>query len=803
MNNITYFCIGLPVIFFNTMRHFNIRAVIFMLSISSLFGQESSVRQMITALDEYAANHPVEKIYLHLDKPYYAAGEYMYFRAYLTDMQLDQNGVESRIIYVEITDSEKNLVRRAILYSEQNEYAGQILLPDSLPPADYHLRAYTNRMRNAGEDYFFHRDIFIGNANKQPSATVSQAFDYHVSFFPEGGVLLEGLTNKVAFKALGNDGFGTDITGTLADSEGNELLRFSSLHAGMGAFSFTPEKGKTYKAAVQSGGLQKEFVLPSATEGFGITARQDEEAIYLTLRTNGEKPSSIYLIGQSSNTVCYALEGIMTDKQLQFNINKNELSAGIIQFTLFKDGLPVSERLMFVDFKDDLQINITPDKAKYEDREEAFVQIQVTDRSGRPVKGSFSLAVTDDRTVRPSIAEYNIKGSLLLDADLKGYIESPGWYFSGNEPERAEALDNLLCSQGWSRFVWNRLADQPAVDIYPVETGFQITGKLTNQTGKPIENALVNLTGAGNPPVSALTDKNGRFGFLGLNCPESAQFTLQSVTPQDRRTVLKFEMDKPVISQSPINIVPLTRAKKICDESLIASYIEKSGHQIKSKEDIRSINLSGVTTEARKIPNRESIGISSQRFGGKTLDKNVSILNVLRTLPSPRQKGVPSVNSAGFTNVPIIYDVDGTRMYQESFEVLYGSMQAKMFEMVEVITPEDAFTVYGREAMNGVYVFKTKKFTGREDEVNQIISNGYIFRPGGYTVQKEFYMPAYGKPEIRQSTLPDLRTTVYWNPVINTDENGKAEVSFYTADDPASYSYILEGIGDHKVGFTK
>jgi hypothetical protein len=114
----------------------------------------------------------------------------------------------------------------------------------------------------------------------------------------------------------------------------------------------------------------------------------------------------------------------------------------------------------------------------------------------------------------------------------------------------------------------------------------------------------------------------------------------------------------------------------------------------------------------------------------------------LRALPSPRAKGVPSVNSAGFSNVPVIYDVDGTRMLKEGFESTYGSMQARLFEMVEVISPEDALPIYGREAMNGAYVFKIKKFTGSEGG-SLFNASGYTFRPGGYSVQKEFYMPAY------------------------------------------------------------
>ena len=268
------------------MKILNNYLVLCFLNVCLLFAQESPVRTAILALQDYAVNHPVEKIYLHLDKPYYAAGEYMYFRAYLTDMDINQENVTSRIIYIELSDANRNLIRRTLLYSEANEYAGQLLLPDSLPSADYHLRAYTNWMRNAGEDYFYHRDIYIGNPAIPNQEIDPHTFDYQVTFFPEGGNLLAGLPGKVAFKALGNDGFGTDISGFLTDADGVELLQFKSTHLGMGFFNFTPEKGKTYKAAVQSNGIQKEYTLPAATYGLALSAHQDEKSVYLISREN-------------------------------------------------------------------------------------------------------------------------------------------------------------------------------------------------------------------------------------------------------------------------------------------------------------------------------------------------------------------------------------------------------------------------------------------------------------------------------------------------------------------------------------
>ena len=229
--------------------------------------QKSPVIKTINAFQDHVFNHSVEKIYLHLDKPYYAAGEYMYFREYLTDIHLSQENEESRKIYVELSNAEMKLIRSVLLYSEETEYAGQIMLPDSLPAANYHLRAYTNWMRNAGEDYFYHRDIYIGNTATQKQEAFLQNFDYQVTFFPEGGRLLAGFSNKFAFKSLGNDGFSADITGVVFDEGKNEILRFNSLQFGIGAFDFMPEKDKTYKATVQSGGLEKEYTLPATNEG--------------------------------------------------------------------------------------------------------------------------------------------------------------------------------------------------------------------------------------------------------------------------------------------------------------------------------------------------------------------------------------------------------------------------------------------------------------------------------------------------------------------------------------------------------
>jgi len=771
----------------------------FILYTGMLFAQESPVKTAINAFQDYAENHPVEKIYLHLDKPYYAAGETMYFRAHLTDMDLKPDNVASRIIYVELSDAKKNLVKRALLYSEQQEFAGQIQLSDSLPSANYHLRAYTNWMRNAGEDYFYHRDIYIGNASDRKQAiTTSQVFDYQVSFFPEGGRLLAGLTNKVAFKALGNDGLGAEISGILSDSEGDELLRFNSLHLGMGSFDFTPEKGETYKVSVQSNGITKEYTLPAATEGITLSVRQDEKSVYLTIRSTYNEPESLYLIEQSRHTVFYAFEVVAKEQEQQVVVDKTEFPSGIAQFTLFKGDRPVSERLLFIDRKDNLNVVVMPDKEKYQAREKEMVRIRVTDSSGQPVEGSFSLSVTDDKTVKPSIDEQNIKGSLLLDSDLKGYIESPGWYFASNEPIRAKALDNLLCTQGWSRFVWDKMATTTTSNIYPVESDFFISGKVTNATGKPVKNIAVQLISNENVPGVAMTDENGQSGFFGFNCPEGAEFILQSPTIKDNQ---KISLDKQDNRYAQTNIIPLYKINTDNTEAIRTSYLEQVGLQSKIREKAQINNLPEVIinkfiakAEDKKISEQRTIGIRSYHYGEEKLNKKTTITRLIQTLPKPA-RGPQSL----FSKAPPTWYIvdDGMKTDLSGFLTIYGSLYADMFESIDVLCAEDAITLYGIEFSSGAYVLKTKKDI--RENFGSNASPIQLYRPEGYCVRKEFYVPNYDNPEVREDSTPDLRSTIYWNPVIRTNKEGRAQINFFTADNAGSYSYVLEGTGDSNI----
>ena len=65
---------------------------------------------IVAKTEKLSANHPFEKVYLHFDKPYYAIGDTIWFKAYLTIGPKHQPSGLSRIIYVDVINSQDSIV---------------------------------------------------------------------------------------------------------------------------------------------------------------------------------------------------------------------------------------------------------------------------------------------------------------------------------------------------------------------------------------------------------------------------------------------------------------------------------------------------------------------------------------------------------------------------------------------------------------------------------------------------------------------------------------------------------------------
>ena len=107
---------------------------------------------------------PKEKLYLHLDKPFYGAGEKIWFKGYLVNANTHQDNAQSNFIITELINRSDSIVERKKIRRDSLGFHNAFTLPATLPAGDYYLRGYTNWMLNDDPDFFYSRNIKIGNS---------------------------------------------------------------------------------------------------------------------------------------------------------------------------------------------------------------------------------------------------------------------------------------------------------------------------------------------------------------------------------------------------------------------------------------------------------------------------------------------------------------------------------------------------------------------------------------------------------------------------------------------------------------
>jgi hypothetical protein len=214
-----------------------------------VFSQEktSSIQQNF---ETFINNNYLEKVFLHTDKTVYATGETLWFKAYITDAA-NNFSLLSKICYVEIITADKKVLLQGKIGIDSGRGNGSFLLPSSIGSGSYLLRAYTNWMKNFGPNAFFEQAITIINPNKKPDVkSINNPDSIVVGFFPEGGQLVNGLDNNIAFKITDAHGKGLKAKGIIVSGK-DTITTFETENFGMGRFSLYPQNGKSYHAIIQ------------------------------------------------------------------------------------------------------------------------------------------------------------------------------------------------------------------------------------------------------------------------------------------------------------------------------------------------------------------------------------------------------------------------------------------------------------------------------------------------------------------------------------------------------------------------
>jgi hypothetical protein len=790
--------------------------------------QKGLLKNISASLNTYIINHPTEKTYLQFDKPYYAIGDTIYFKAYITTDSRHVLSALSGILHVELINAENKIVRELRLQIINGTTWGDFTLPDSLFGGNYRVRAYTAVMHNDGDSVFYEQAIPVTGLYSKTTidsnffkSKIPQAKPV-IRFFPEGGSLLNGVKSKIAFKAIAANGLSIDVKGIVTDNEDKQVAVFNSTHLGMGIVTFRPLNGKTYKARVVfADGTENVVDLPTALhDGYALaidTVSDDTITVDIISRDRGSsKPKdALTLIAQSGGVIYSAAKSNPDSKEFIVRFSRKTFPSGIIQFTLFSaDGEPLSERLLFVRNADQVKLDINITKSVYTARDKVKIELVAKNRQDKPTAGSFSVAITDETKVPvDEITENTILTNLLLTSEVKGNIENPNYYFTNQNDKTLADLDILMLTQGYRRFEWKKILNNGySQGTYDAEkAGLQLAGYIKN--GKAaVPNGKIRLfsKSAGGMVLDTVSDANGRFVFDNLVFADTEKFIIQARTAKGQKNV-DIEMDKtadaiviPITAQRDIppgntgNLFSYSKsAKQFYDEQLkygINKHVQMLKEVVVKEKKIpkeleNSENLNGKGQADQVITAKDFENFACGRIMDCLQSKLNSVIVQYGKLYSSYSKSPyydPELKMT--TYAPMAVVIDGSR---SDYEALH-SLNVADVDAFEIILGAHGGAIYGPFGANGVIIVTTKRA--------KKINNYYREAPGvivytakGFYKAREFYSPQYDNPKTNQK-MADLRSTIYWNANIITDKDGKASFEYFNADSKGTYRVVVEGI---------
>lgn len=656
---------------------------------------------------------------------------------------------------------------------------------------------YKIKFYNSGE-----KVVLVQAGNYKEFIHVNLKKDYDVSFLPEGGNLVYGNFNRVAFKCVNSLGQGEDLTGSLRDENDSILLSFQSTHRGMGVFSFIPQKDRTYTAVCRTtDGKEKRFQLPASVNRYSIQVNEIRDKYYVKVLTDtGCLTDSLYILAHQKGWPVMIHQ--CTPDYNVYTFNAENFTQGIVSFLLFNaQGKLLNERMVFLGKRQAQEAVLTGIPDEYAPREKVRLTLDVSDIEGKICSGDCSIAITDNYDVTPDSCT-NILSSLLLESDLRGHIEEPAWYFrTGNEDVRKQALDILMMTQGWRKYnleqSWNNCFKTPE---HPFEQGMSLTGKVTTRiTRKGIGDAKVRMMiPMEGDNYELTTDAEGKFCFDNFEYPDSTQYWVSAYDRKGKDNVV-VELDTVIHPLLQRFLPPFYSKIKKKIPLQTQEFISKVSMKQLHESGIRHYFMDEVLVTA---PKKKTKSIYEKAIGVRTVREEVirqsGVLDVF-SLVRQHVAGVSyGQDKDGFYYFTIrgqraTLVIDDVLCYDKGAGNMIATFNKDDIEQIDVLKPPySAF--FDPRSSGGIVAITTKK-GGENYNAKWIETNIKSIMPLGFQLPTEFYTPKYELTAEKEKGTPDLRTTIYWNPAVKIKE-GKADFEFYTADGLMNYSVVIEGVSD-------
>lgn len=698
------------------------------------------------------------QIHFQTDRQAYATGDTVWYAAQLPIHLSDSLST----LIIELVNSHQRIVttqKRQIYFGQTH---GVIYLSDTLLHGPYRIQSYTW----GGEC----NSTLIWITKRGVSMTLAPPLDsaLKVTFYPEGGNLVEGLPSKVVLKIQSLDGYGIKSTIQIIDNQNNVITQTHTNEMGLGEFILSPQRNTNYRALISwKDSLNQSFPLPTAqTEGIVLTVDGQSNPSFFKIRVFNRLPPSnrtFKLAGFSGDSLHFSMIDSTSKNVVITQIPKSLFSEGVVRFVVFSNkNQLLAERWVFGSYSP-TTLTVLQDKSNYLAGEEIVLSITLNDTTGKKLQGWGSVSV--------------------LDSAQQAYFSS--------------STSASLPSDTW--FITHPRYTPPNPVI---GNGLWVTAQVLNEKEKPVPFAnLLFLEPSTKQTYSAMADSTGYFKMEGMTHEkDTLHWVIQQISSKNRpkkTTIRVIPPSKPFFEAPFPALMSKNNAVYSGDTTLqLQEGITLESVKVKAKRNIeREYYLADQTWE-----------IDDKFLAQTNLTSGLQLISYLTQADTrftrtrvPRNRGFNSAQAA-----PLSSDVGG------------GSLRNMVVVIDGHVFPDVANRLMSLSVYNIQRIEVVRSFTkpiavynGRPPVPGRDFVLAITTRMGPYgNKQFSFYQTVstisvvgYTPSPLSQmsSKIAGFAPTIYWNPRILFPST----VRFVTKPTPTKYHVLLRGVTEHNQYFER
>jgi hypothetical protein len=622
-------------------------------------------------------------------------------------------------------------------------------------------------------------ELIVSNPRKlwtKKIALKTSADEIHLKFYVEGENLVGNSPQKMGFYATVWDGIPVRMEADIIDPSGQLLTKVKTISPGFGFFPYKATVDEKDKLVITSDyGRGQTFELPGMGEiriAWSIF-KTDEEFITADLLVAEKNPQKLTIAATKGYNLLWAARLEITNNA-RIKIPVVELEPGIIQLNAFDEkGNLLTSRLVYIPDKKKLDIIISADT---EEKEKVKITLKTMNENKQPVAANLILSIADK--MRKTDTGNSLNEYILLDGELDNSpIEkgSPAGNFSGSEA----ALDNLLVCNGLKCFSWSEILNY--TDTVAMEkpiNNFGISGRVTDKRGNPAAKSRISILNSRNMRLySATADKNGTFEF-SLDTPVDKNELTISAFDENGKGNLIVKLDPAFSEKVGMKIKTMDYLFRDNESHglSISEYLTLNPSLLSEQPSIKPI----VTGTKRQREDPYKIMLESAS----------NLLDVIRII-----KPFTLIN-----NQIVFYGTINSINAQSGALIVFdGQKMGTQIDVLNTLNPHDVdkinvsldpMDIQKYTGFNNVGVIEITTKKGEFVSTQETVKKKEILYQNGYRVPRNFLT----SDALMGKKGKDMRTTLYWNPNIETGPSGTITFSIPLSEIKSDFVISAEGI---------